>query len=61
MIRQFNRAVTTVIFSGKALLAFSLLLILLAASGCENKMHTQRGSVNGTVRDTLKNPWLALL
>lgn len=56
MIRQFNRAVTTVIFSGKALLAFSLLLILLAASGCENKMHTQRGSVNGTVRDTLKNP-----
>jgi len=56
MIRQFNRAVTAAMSSGKVLLAFSLLLILFAASGCENKMHTQRGSVNGSVTDTLKNP-----
>ncbi len=56
MNRHFSRAVIAAIFSGKVLLAFSLLLVLFAASGCENKMHTQRGSVNGTVTDTLKNP-----
>ena len=52
MISQFGRNMS----SGKAVLVFSLLLVLLIVSGCENKMHTQRGSVNGTVVDTLKNP-----
>jgi len=56
MIRQFNRAVSATTSLGKVLLVFSLVLVLFAASGCENKMHTQRGSVNGSVTDTLKNP-----
>lgn len=56
MIRHFNLAVSAVMFRGKFVLALSLFLVLLAVSGCENKMHTQRGSVNGTVCDTLKNP-----
>ncbi len=56
MISQFKRAVSAAMSSGKVLLAFFLLLVLFAASGCENKMHTQRGSVNGNVTDTLNNP-----
>ncbi len=35
--------------------ALTLFVILLLAQGCENQVQTKRGSVNGSVRDTLNN------
>jgi len=41
---------------GRLLTLFALAVILLSTSGCENKVHTKRGSINGRVVDSLESP-----